>query len=72
VSSWALSESSLYAQEFVADNRFFNARHGLIMHQPSSHNHPYAENLKGLLRGYGILFEEQQVPHMNKETALFW
>lgn len=72
ISAWALSESSLYAQEFVANNGFFNARHGLIIHQPSSHRHPYAENLKGLLRNNGIVFEEQQVPHMNSETALFW
>ena len=72
VSAWALSESSAYAQKYVSDNNFFNAKHGLIIHQKSSERHPYAEYVKTLLTTKGISFSEQTVPYWNSETALFW
>ena len=45
VSSWALSESSKEAQDFVVSSSFFSAKNLLIIYQPKSIRHPYSEDL---------------------------
>lgn len=45
ISTWALSESSSYSQDFVASCRLFGARHVLLAYQESSSKFPYAQRL---------------------------
>lgn len=48
ISTWALSESSKYAQDYVAKKKFFNADQILIAHQDSSNELPAADRVAKL------------------------
>lgn len=46
ISTWALSESSRYAQDYVVTHNWFKAKHILLAYQDSSPKFPHARNLE--------------------------
>lgn len=57
ISTWALSESSPSAQDFVASREWFRARHLLIGYQSSSATHPFAARTGELAAAAGARIE---------------
>ena len=51
VSTWALSESSVFSQNYVAKKDFYKAPHILIGHQDSSESLPYAGGIVNVVDG---------------------
>lgn len=70
ISTWALSESSHYAQQFVESLSFFNAESLLIAHQEKSKDTPYSEDITNHLKEYRILYH-QKVPYLKNNYYLF-
>ena len=58
VSTWALSESSKYAQEFVILTKWFHAKNILMAFQKSSKRFPYANDLSREIKKSGGVVEE--------------
>ncbi len=58
VSTWALSESSATAQDFIASSRWFGAQHLLLAFQESNPDLPDASRIESLARSAGArIFE---------------
>lgn len=57
ISTWGLSESSTYAQDFVAKRNWFGAEHIFLGFQKSSHNLPTAELVGKLASKKGATVE---------------
>lgn len=53
VSTWALSESNDYAQDFVVDKNWFSAKHLLLAHQQSNESIPFGSRLGELAQQSG-------------------
>lgn len=70
VSTWALSESSDYAQNFVGSLAFFGARYLLFGHQESSSHVPYAESITKHLSTYNIIYHKK-IPLLKNNYYLF-
>lgn len=58
VSTWALSESSKEAQDYVVEKKFFGAKKLLFANQSSNPSFPYAENLAGIAGSMNAVSEE--------------
>ena len=58
VSTWALSESSKEAQDFVAAKKLFGAKKILFANQSSDASFPYAENLGSMAASNNAISEE--------------
>ena len=70
ISAWALSESSKEAQNFVCSTEFFKSTAALIIHQPISDKHPYADKLTHPLNNYFNSVFISQFPYMTSQTIL--
>lgn len=62
ISMWAISESSRQAQEYVAGNDWFNAKHLLIAYQKSSSVLPDAENIGSIVPADAVKEEIAFIP----------
>lgn len=58
ISTWALSESSDVAQDYVVNHRWFGAKHLLLASQKSNTNLPYADRLVSIAKNCGATVEE--------------
>ncbi len=58
VSTWALSESSRFAQDYVRDRSWFNAKHLLLAYQESSGKFPDAGRIGPVAQAVGAVTEE--------------
>jgi len=58
ISTWALSESSEYAQDYVVGQDWFGARHALLAFQSTNNQFKYANRLGQIAGGYGAKVEE--------------
>lgn len=58
ISTWALSESSVIAQDLVIDKKWFRAKKILLGFQTSSKKIPYANNLANEIKKIGGLIEQ--------------
>lgn len=70
ISTWALSESTKYAIEYVTSKNFFNAKYLLIAHQAKSEFTPYSETIKDNLSKFNILYHEK-IPLLKNNYYLF-
>jgi hypothetical protein len=68
ISTWALSESSDYAQKFVEKNKFFNAEAVLIAHQKKSEDIQYAEDIQHRLINAGLTIKFREEISMLKNN----
>lgn len=57
ISTWALSESSRYAQEFVAEREWFHSEHVLIAFQQANRSFPDSELARTPLKSAGTVIE---------------
>ncbi|MFH1427399.1 MAG: hypothetical protein ABIG60_02625 [Patescibacteria group bacterium] len=62
ISTWALSESSKAAQDYVANKNWFEAKHLLIAYQKSSASLPDAENISQLIPNNAKIEEISFIP----------
>ncbi|KKP80020.1 MAG: hypothetical protein UR81_C0036G0006 [Candidatus Levybacteria bacterium GW2011_GWB1_35_5] len=53
ISTWALSESSKFSQDYVTEHDWFGAKSFLLTFQKGSKSFPYADNIGKLLREKG-------------------
>lgn len=58
ISTWALSESSRFSQDFVIERHWFDARHLLLAYQLAGERFPNAEQVGSLAREMGADIEE--------------
>jgi hypothetical protein len=58
ISTWALSESSKYSQDYVVANDWFHSRHILLSYQDSDEKLPYAGRVGKLARSIGAVIED--------------
>lgn len=58
ISTWALSESSKFSQDYVIKHNWFGAKNFLLAFQKRSKSFPYADNIGKLLREKGSTIEE--------------
>lgn len=58
ISTWAISESSSYAHQYVNQRNFFNANHMLIAFHSNEESFPGAENIGAMAKARGALIEE--------------
>lgn len=70
VSTWALSESSEYAQNFIKSSSFFNASYLLLAHQENSQQFPFAEGIAKDLNSYNITYHKK-IPLLKNNYYLF-
>lgn len=70
ISTWALSESNGYAQEYVASKSYFDAKHLLIGHQEKSEDIHYPENIMNHLAEFKVLYHEK-IPLLKNNYYLF-
>ena len=70
VSTWALSESSEYAQRFVKASSFFNADYLLLAHQENSQYFPFAESIAEPLTAYDVIYHKK-IPLLKNNYYLF-
>ena len=70
ISTWALSESTDYSQEYVEANIFFGAKYLLMAHQQKSQEVQYAEDITGHLNNYQTLYHEK-IPNLKNNYYLF-
>ena len=57
ISTWALSESSRFSQDYVVQRKWFNARHLLLAYQESGKDVPDAERVEEMAKGNGAVIE---------------
>ena len=57
ISTWALSESSDYAQDYVAENEWFGCRRLLLAYQDSTPDYPFADRLGRIAQAGGAMVE---------------
>jgi putative sugar O-methyltransferase len=70
ISTWALSESTNFSQEYVESVDFFGAKHLLIAHQQKSPEVKYAESIDSHLKNYQIIYHEK-IPNLKNNYYLF-
>lgn len=70
ISTWALSESTNYAQQFVEEQAYFGAQALLIAHQEASEDMRYADDILTHLSGYRTVFHER-IPYLKQNFYLF-
>ncbi len=70
ISTWALSESTEYAQALLESLRYFDAKYLLLAHQSKSEDIPYAESIMKHLTGFEP-FYHQEIPHLKNNYYLF-
>lgn len=70
ISTWALSESTDFSQEYVETNNFFGAKYLLMAHQQKSQEVQYAEGLTGHLKNYQTIYHEK-IPNLKNNYYLF-
>jgi len=58
VSTWALSESSKYSQDFVINNNFFNAKHILAAWHENTENFPDSDRIAQPIAKLGAKLED--------------
>ena len=58
VSTWALSESSLFSQRFVIEKNMYEARHILMAYQEKNIRLPNAEGVKDIVQKFGCVIED--------------
>lgn len=58
ISTWGLSESSKYSQDFVVSNKWFNSKHLLLSYQINSKKLPHAERIEELAKGLAASIEK--------------
>lgn len=58
ISTWALSESSKYSQDYVRDRQWFGAKHLLIAYQDSSESFPDADRIGKIAAGAGAVVDD--------------
>ena len=58
MSTWALSESSKYSQDYVLDHEWFNAKHLLLAYQDSRDDFPEAERVGEIAANNGAIIED--------------
>lgn len=58
ISTWALSESSGYSQEYVINHKWFNAKHILLAYQNSCSKFPDAERTGKIAADDGAIIED--------------
>lgn len=58
ISTWALSESSRYSQDYVANHEWFNSKHILVAYQDSSKRLPDADRVGRLAKNIGAVTEQ--------------
>lgn len=58
ISTWALSESSQFSQDYVDSLNWFNSKHFLLVYQVRSEDHPYAERVRKITMKLGEVIEE--------------
>lgn len=62
VSTWALSECTAEAQDYVAGQAWFNAKHLLLACGPNSPDFPWSERLGKLALASGAVMERAAMP----------
>lgn len=62
ISTWAISESSDTAQQYVMDKKLFNAKKVLIAHQGNSSDFPFADSVKEFVDGKVYSEEIEHLP----------
>ncbi|MDB5266920.1 MAG: hypothetical protein JWN89_735 [Parcubacteria group bacterium] len=70
LSTWALSESSLYSIDKVGSLSFFGADKLLLAHQAKSNSTPYSEEIIGRMEDYAITHHEK-IPLLKNNYYLF-
>jgi len=58
ISTWALSESSRYSQDYVVAHKWFSSKHILLAYQGSSKKLPAADRVGKLAAGIGAVIED--------------
>ncbi|KKR03317.1 MAG: hypothetical protein UT31_C0024G0002 [Parcubacteria group bacterium GW2011_GWF2_39_13b] len=58
VSTWAISESSAFFQDYAVEQGWFDSPHLLLAFQSSSEKFPFAERIKELVKGNNIISED--------------
>lgn len=58
ISTWALSESSRYSQDYVVAHKWFNSKHILLLYQDSNEKLPDADRVGKLAAGVGAVIED--------------
>jgi len=58
ISTWGLSESSVYTQDYVIASNWFRAKHILLAYQDSCKELPYADRIGKLAEGSGAVIED--------------
>lgn len=61
ISTWGLSESSKFSQDFVAKRKWFGAKHIFLGYQKNSQNLPTAEYIGELAKKSGATFETLKI-----------
>ncbi|MCK5320474.1 putative sugar O-methyltransferase [Candidatus Parcubacteria bacterium] len=59
ISTWALSESNNFSQNFVERLNYFNSKKLLIAHQVTSPSMPHASDIANKMDKYNILYHEK-------------
>jgi putative sugar O-methyltransferase len=59
ISTWALSESNEYSQNFVQNSNYFNSKYLLIAHQEKSKSIPFANNIINHLSKHKIIYHKK-------------
>lgn len=70
ISTWALSESNEYSQNFVEQLNYFGSKFILIGHQKKSKDIIYPENIVNHLSGFEIVYHEK-IPYLKENYYLF-
>jgi hypothetical protein len=65
ISTWGLSESAKYAQDYVVSHNWFGAKHIMLGYQQKSTNLPHAEYPAYLIEKRGGKKEELSLPPHN-------
>lgn len=58
ISTWALSESSRYSQDYVVAHKWFDSKHILLAYQDSNKKLPDADRVGKLAAGIGAVIED--------------
>ncbi|MDB5194405.1 MAG: hypothetical protein JWN50_419 [Parcubacteria group bacterium] len=69
MSTWALSESSPFAQKFVLERRMYSAEHVLVAFQDKNVNLPNAEGVREIARMSGAAVED--IPYLSQNHYIF-
>lgn len=71
VSTWALSESSEFSQDYVLAKNFFESKHLLISYQKSTPVLPVADRINGIIRTQRLHIINEPIDHIPGSNYLF-